>query len=78
MIATDKDRVAFRDYFTVLSDLEEAFRFAGEKIEFRLGLLKGKERYVEILRRRKLVGIAFIGNSGPAQAIKKVAGAVPL
>ena len=29
MIATDKERAAFRDYLTVLSDLEEAFRFAG-------------------------------------------------
>jgi hypothetical protein len=35
MIATSKEYVAFRDYLTVLSDLERAFQFTGEKIEFR-------------------------------------------
>jgi hypothetical protein len=78
MIATDKEYVAFRDYTTVLSDLERAFQYAGEPIEFRLGLLKGKDRYVEILRLGKPVGLKFIEGDSPAQAIKDVAGAVRL
>jgi hypothetical protein len=78
MIASPESCVAFRDYLTVLSDLERAFQFAGEKIEFRLGLLKGKERYVEILRLGKPVGITFIEGDSPAQAIKDVAGVVKL
>ena len=78
MIATDKQRFAFRDYLTVLSDLENAFRFAGENIEFRLGILGGVDRYVEILRNGKKNGIKFIEGDRPAQAIKDVAGAVKL
>jgi hypothetical protein len=78
VIATAKERVAFRDYTTVLSDLERAFQFAGEKIEFRLGLLRGVDRYVEILRDGKKNGIKFIEGDSPAQAIKDVAGAVRL
>jgi hypothetical protein len=78
MIAADKEYIAFRDYLTVLSDLENAFRFAGEKIEFRLGLLKGQDRYVEILRDGKCNGIKFIEGDSPAQAIKDVAAAVRL
>jgi hypothetical protein len=78
MIVTDKDCVAFRDYLTVLSDLERAFQFAGEKIEFRLGLLRGKDRYVEILRDGKPANVKFIEGDSPAQAIKDVAGAVRL
>jgi hypothetical protein len=78
MIATDKEYVAFRDYLTVLGDLERAFQFTGEKIEFRLGLHGGKDRYVEILRDGKKNGIKFIEGDSPAQAIKDVAGAVRL
>jgi hypothetical protein len=78
MIATSKELVAFREYLTVLSDLERAFQFAGEQIEFRLGLLKGADRYVEILRQGKPVGIKFIEGDSVAQAIKDVAGAVNL
>jgi hypothetical protein len=78
MIATGKEYVAFRDYLTVLSDLERAFQFAGEKIEFRLGLCKGTDRYVEILREGKPNSIKFIEGDSPAQAIKDVAGAVRL
>jgi hypothetical protein len=77
VIATDKEYLAFRDYLTVLSDLENAFRFAGEKIEFRLGLHQG-DRYVEILRYGKPENIKFIEGDSPAQAIKDVAGAVRL
>jgi hypothetical protein len=78
MIATSEDYAAFRDYLTVLSDLERAFQFAGEKIEFRLGIHEGTDRYVEILRDGKPVGIKFIEGDSPAQAIKDVAGAVRL
>jgi hypothetical protein len=78
MIATSKEYVAFRDYLTVLSDLENAFRFAGENIEFRLGLHEGVDRYVEVLRYGKPVGLKFIEGDSPAQAIKDVAGAVQL
>jgi hypothetical protein len=78
MIATVKELIAFRDYSTVLSDLENAFQFAGEPIEFRLGLHEGKDRYVEILRLGKPVGLKFIEGDSPAQAIKDVAGAVRL
>jgi hypothetical protein len=78
MIAADKDRVRFHDYITVLDDLENAFRLAGEKIEFRLGLFDGTEPYVEILRRGKRAGVQFITGDSPAQAIKDVANAVRL
>jgi hypothetical protein len=78
MIATSKELVAFRDYSTVLSDLERAFQFAGEQIEFRLGLRMGKDRYVEILRKGKSIGIKFIEGDSVAQAIKDVAEAVRL
>jgi hypothetical protein len=77
--ANKKERSAFRDYFTVLSDLEKAFRLAGENIEFRLCLQGGQNRYVEIIRNGTINGLKFIkeGDS-PAQAIKDVAGAVRL
>jgi hypothetical protein len=78
MIATDKQYIAFRDYLTVLSDLENAFRFAGEKIEFHLGLYKGQKRFVKILRDGKYNNIVFIEGDSPAQAIKDVAAAVKL
>jgi hypothetical protein len=78
MIATGKELVAFRDYLTVLKDLERAFQFAGEQIEFRLGLHEGVDHYVEILRQGKPVGIKFIEGDSAAQAIKDVAGKVPL
>jgi hypothetical protein len=78
VIASGKELVAFRDYLTVLDDLERAFQFAGEQIEFRLGLLKGQDRYVEVLRNGKIVGLKFIEGDSPAQAIKDVAEAVRL
>jgi hypothetical protein len=78
MIAGNKEYVAFRDYLAVLSYLERAFQFTGEKIEFRLGLLNGTERYVEILRDGKKNSIKFIEGDSPAQAIKDVASAVKL
>jgi MinD-like ATPase involved in chromosome partitioning or flagellar assembly len=78
MIAGSAEYVAFRDYLTVLGDLERAFQFAGEKIEFRLGLLKGKDRYVEIFYNGKPNNIKFIEGDSLAQAIKDVAGAVRL
>jgi hypothetical protein len=78
MIATDKEYVAFRDYSTVLSDLEEAFRFAGVNIEFLLGLRGGKDRYVQIVYNGKPGNIKFIEGDSPAQAIKDVAAAVRL
>jgi hypothetical protein len=77
MIAGNKEYVAFREYLTVLSDLERAFQFAGEKIEFRLGL-HGADRYVEILRSGKPRGVKFIKDKSPARAIKDVAAAVVL
>jgi hypothetical protein len=78
MIATNKERVAFHDYLTVLSGLERVFQFAEEEIEFRLGLCEGKDRYVEILRAGKPIGIKFIEGDSPTQAIKDVAAAVRL
>ena len=78
MIATDKERAAFRDYLTVLSDLEEAFRFAGENIEFCLGLRMKKDRYVQIFYNGKAGNIKFIEGDSVAQAVKDVAGAVRL
>jgi hypothetical protein len=78
MIAASKELVAFRDYSTVLSGLEWVFQLTGEKIEFRLGLFEGKDRYVEILRLGKPVGIKFIEGDSPAQAISDVASAVRL
>jgi hypothetical protein len=78
MIATDKEYAAFRDYFTALNNLERTFQFAGEKIEFRLGLLGGEDRYVEILYNGKPNGIKFIEGDSPARVIKDVAGAVRL
>jgi hypothetical protein len=78
MIATDKEYVAFRDYSTVLSDLEEAFRFAGVNVEFLLALRGGKDRYVQIIYNGKPGNIKFIEGDSPAQAIKDVAAAVRL
>jgi hypothetical protein len=78
MIAGTKQRDAFCDYFTVLSDLEEAFRFAGLNIEFLLGLRGGKDRYVQIIYNGKAGNIKFIEGDSPAQAIKDVAAAVRL
>jgi hypothetical protein len=78
MIAGKKELDAFRDYSTVLSDLEEAFRFSGENIEFCLGLRGGKDRYVQIYYNGKPGNIKFIEGDSPAQAIKDVAAAVKL
>ncbi|MDR1316560.1 MAG: hypothetical protein LBK13_06770 [Spirochaetales bacterium] len=78
MTAGAKEYAAFRDYLPVLSDLERAFRFAGEEIEFRLALFAGKERYAEIRRNGKPASAAFIGGGSPAQALKDVARAVIL
>jgi hypothetical protein len=78
MIATSKEYVAFRDYSTVLSDLEEAFRFTGINIEFCLGLRGGTDRYVQIIYNGKPGNIKFIEGDSPAQAIKDVAAAVML
>jgi hypothetical protein len=78
MIAGNKERIAFRDYSTILSDLEEAFRFAGENVEFCLGLRGGKDRYVQIYYNGKPGNIKFIEGDSPAQAIKDVAAAVKL
>jgi hypothetical protein len=78
MIANSKALVAFRDYSTVLSDLERAFRYAGVNIEFCLGLRGGKDRYVQIFYNRKPGNIKFIEGDSPAQAIKDVAAAVML
>jgi hypothetical protein len=78
MIATEKECVAFRDYLAGLRSLEEAFQSAGEKIEFRLKLHEGKDRYVEILHNGKLTGLKFIEGDSPALAVKEVGGEVPL
>jgi hypothetical protein len=78
MIATSKELVAFRDYSTVLSDLEVAFRFAGVNIEFGLGLRGKKDRYVQIFYNGMPGNIKFIEGDSPAQAIKDVAAAVRL
>jgi hypothetical protein len=78
MIAADKERAAFSDYWTVLSDLEEAFRFTGLNIEFLLGLRGGTDRYVQIVYNGKPGNIKFIEGDSPAQAIKDVAAAVRL
>jgi hypothetical protein len=78
VIADTKELAAFRDYSTVLSGLEEAFRFAGENIEFLLGLRGGKDRYVQIIYNGKPGNIKFIEGGSPAQAIKDAAAAVRL
>jgi hypothetical protein len=78
VIATGKECVAFRDYLAPLHILEEAFQAAGEKIEFRLGILNETDRYVEILYSEKPGNIMFIEGDSPTQAIKDVAGAVGL
>jgi hypothetical protein len=77
MIAAYKTVDAFRGYLTVLGELERMFQFAGEKIEFRLGL-RGDMRYVEILREGKPVNVTFIKGHSPARALQDVAVAVPL
>jgi hypothetical protein len=78
MTANTKERAAFRDCLAVLNDLEKVFRLSGADIELRLGLIKGKDRYVEILCREKPVGLAFVDGCSPVQVIKKVAREVPL
>lgn len=78
MKANRKERAAFRDCFAVLGRLEEAFRLAGENIEFRLSLRMGKDRYVEIIRNGTINALKFIEGDSPAQAIQDVAGAVRL
>jgi hypothetical protein len=78
MIAGNKELVAFRDYFDSLRGLEDAFQVAGEKIEFRLKLLEGKDRFVEIFYNGKPNNVKFIEGDSPAQAIKDVASAVRL
>jgi hypothetical protein len=78
MIAGNRELFAFRRYSAPLSSLESAFQFAGEQIEFRLGIRKEVGRYIEILLLGKLVGIAFVEGCSPAQIIKKVAAEVPL
>jgi hypothetical protein len=77
MIAAYKTLDAFSGYLTALRSLEDAFRLAGERIEFRMGL-RGDMRYVEILREGKPVNVTFIEGHSVAQAIKDVAGEVPL
>jgi hypothetical protein len=69
---------AFAEYVKPLLALERTFRLAGEKIEFRPGILNGEDRYVEILCDGKKNGIKFIEGDSPAQAIKDVASAVRL
>jgi hypothetical protein len=78
MKANKKERFAFRNYFTVLSDLEKLFRLAGENIEFRLCLQGGENRYVEIIRNGTINALKFIEGDSPAQAVKDVAAAIKL
>jgi hypothetical protein len=78
MISGMKALFEFRDYNAALRSLEQAFQFAGEQIEFRLGLHEGRYRYVEILHNGELVNTTYIKDGSPAQAIKDVAGEVPL
>jgi hypothetical protein len=78
MIATGKECVAFRDYLAPLHILEDAFRSAGEKIEFRLKINKRQERSVEILHNGKVVNTKFIEGGSPARTVKDIAVAVPV
>jgi hypothetical protein len=73
-----KEMWAFREYLSALRDPEEAFRSAGERLEFHLKLHEEGGRYVEILRQGRPVGLKFIEGDSPAQAIKDVAEQVPL
>jgi hypothetical protein len=78
MKANKKERYAFRDCFAALGKLEEAFRLAGENIEFRLNLRGGKDPYVEIIRNGTINALKFIEGDSPAQAVRNVAAAARL